>query len=186
MGEVTQMLAAVERGESHAAEELLPLVYEELRHLAAYQLAREKPGQTLQATALVHEAWLRVSGPEDQRWENKAHFFGAAAEAMRRILVGNARRKKAQKRGGARDKADIDTSQIAAPMPDDQLLAVDEALADLAREDPQAAELVKLRFFVGLTHREAAAVLGVSQTVADRLWFLAKAWLAQRITSADS
>ncbi len=186
MAEITQLIEAAERGDARAAEELLPLVYDELRRLAAAKLAREKPGQTLQATALVHEAWLRVYGSDEQRWESKTHFFGAAAEAMRRILVGNARRKNAQKRGGAPDKADLDCSQIAAPAPDEQLLALDEALADLTREDPQAAQLVKLRFFVGLTHREAAAALGVTHTLADRLWLFAKAWLAQRIGASDS
>jgi RNA polymerase sigma factor (TIGR02999 family) len=183
MSDLTHILSAVERGESRASEELLPLVYNELRQLAAQKLSQEKPGQTLQATALVHEAWLRLAESPNQDWKSKGHFVGTAAEAMRRILVENARRKKAQKRGGAPDKADLDCSQLAAPVPDEQLLALDEALADLTQEDPQAAQLVKLRFFVGLTHREAAAVLGVSHTVADRIWLFAKAWLARRMNA---
>ncbi len=179
MGAVTQMLAAVERGESHAAEELLPLIYDELRRLAAYRLAQEHPGQTLQATALVHEAWLRLTEGTDQTWKSKAHFFGAAAEAMRRILVENARRKQARKRGGDAARVDVDSMEIAGPAPDERLLALDEALEGLSREDPQAAELVKLRFFVGLPHREAAEILGQSHSKADQTWLFAKAWLAQ-------
>ncbi len=161
--------------------DLLPLVYEELRRLAAARLAREKPGQTLQPTALVHEAWLRLGKSNRQTWESPAHFFGAAAEAMRRILVENARRKQALKRGGAAQKLDVETVDIESPVPDEQLLAVDEALELLAREDPQAAQLVKLRFFVGLTHEEAAELLGLNLTAADRTWVFAKAWLADRI-----
>jgi RNA polymerase sigma factor (TIGR02999 family) len=179
MGDVTQILTAIERGESRAAEELLPLVYDELRRLAACRLAQEKPGQTLQATALVHEAWLRLADSRGEPWKSKGHFFGAAAEAMRRILVDNARRKQAQKRGGAAVQVDLDSVEIAAPIPDERLLALDEALDGLSREDPQAAELVKLRFFVGLSHRDAAEILGQSHTKADQTWLFAKAWLAQ-------
>lgn len=181
MSEVTQMLTAIERGEPRAAEELLPLVYNELRRLAAARLAHEKAGQTLQATALVHEAWLRLADSPGQTWENKAHFFGAAAEAMRRILVENARRKKALSHGGGLAQTTLDTTGIAAPIPDEQLLAVDEALEALSRQDPQAAQLVKLRFFIGLPHREAAEILGLSHTKADRTWLFAKAWLAQTL-----
>jgi len=181
MSEITKILNAGERGGPRAAEELLPLVYEELRRLAAARLAREKPGQTLQATALVHEAWLRVADSTGQTWESKAHFFGAAAEAMRRILIENARRKKALSHGGGLARAALDTTGLAGPIPDEQLLAVDEALESLAREDSQAAELVKLRFFIGLPHREAAELLGLSHTKADRTWLFAKAWLAQAL-----
>ncbi len=164
-----------------ASSELLPLVYDELRRLAAARLAREKPGQTVQATALVHEAWLRLAGSPGQGWQSKAHFFGAAAEAMRRILVENARRKKALSHGGGMARTTLDTTAIRAPIPDEQLLAVDEALEALAREDPQAAQLVKLRFFIGLPHREAAEILGLSHTKADRTWLFAKARLAQAL-----
>lgn len=173
-------------GATQDAWQLLPLVYEELRRLAAARLAREKPGQTLQATALVHEAWLRLGKSNHQHWQSRSHFFGAAAEAMRRILVENARRKQALKRGGAVQKMDVETVDIQSPVPDEQLLAVDEALELLAREDPQAAQLVKLRFFVGLTHEEAAEMLGLNLTAADRTWVFAKAWLAQRINSAEN
>ena len=179
MGEVTRILEQVQQGDPKAAEELLPLVYEELRHLAAAKMTHENPGQTLQATALVHEAWLRLAGSGDQPWKNKAHFFGAAAEAMRRILVDNARRKRAQKHGANAERVDFDSLELAAPLPDERLLALDEALAELSREDPEAAELVKLRWFVGLPHREAAAVMGLSHTKADQVWLYAKAWLAR-------
>ncbi len=179
MADVTQILASIERGESIAAGEVLSSVYDELRRLAAYRLAQERPGQTLQATALVHEAWLRLAESSGQTWKSKGHFFGAAAEAMRRILVENARRKQAQKRGRGAERVDIDQLEIAAPIPDDRLLALDEALKALAQEDPQAAELVKLRFFVGLSHRDAAELLGQSHAKADQTWLFAKAWLAQ-------
>jgi RNA polymerase sigma factor (TIGR02999 family) len=179
MSEVTQVSTSIERGEAGDAEELLPLAYDELRRLAAYRLAHERPGQTLQATALVHEAWLRLADSPPQTWESKAHFFGAAAEAMRRILIENVRRKNALSHGGGLARTSLDTKGIAAPVPDEQLLAVDEALEALSREDPQAAQLVKLRFFVGLPHREAAEILGLSHTKADRAWLFAKARLAQ-------
>jgi RNA polymerase sigma factor (TIGR02999 family) len=168
-------------GQAQTAAEILPLVYDELRHLAAARLAREKPGQTLQATALVHEAWLRLEKSPNHQWDGPAHFFGAAAEAMRRILVENARRKQALRRGGGLVRTELDTTGITAPIPDEHVLALDEALEDLAREDPQAAELVKLRFFAGLPHREAAQILGISHTKADETWLFAKAWLAQTL-----
>ncbi len=179
MGDVTRILGQVQQGDPKAAEELLPLLYEELRRLAAAEMAHEKPGQTLQATALVHEAWLRLVETPDQGWNSKAHFFGAAAEAMRRILVENARRKQARKRGGAAQRVALESVEIAAPIPDERLLALDEALDGLTREDPEAAELVKLRFFVGLSHREAAEVLGQTHYKADETWLFAKAWLAK-------
>ena len=181
MSEVTRILNAIQRGESHKAEALLPLVYDELRHLAAQMLSHEKPGQTLQATALVHEAWLRVAGNPGQTWDSQTHFFGAAAEAMRRILVENARRKAEARHGGNLIQTTLDTTGIAAPVPDEQLLAVDEALDALLQEDPEAAQLVKLRFFVGLPHREAAQILGLSHAKADRTWLFARAWLAQKM-----
>jgi len=186
MAELTQILKAIEVGEPQAAEALMPLVYDALRRLAASRLAREKPGQTLQATALVHEAWLRLADSPAQTWESKAHFFGAAAEAMRRILIENARRKKAVSHGGGLAQTTLDTTGIAAPMPDEQLLAVDEALEALSCEDLMAAQLVKLRFFVGLPHREAAAILGLSHTKADRTWLFAKAWLAQTLKKVEA
>jgi RNA polymerase sigma factor (TIGR02999 family) len=169
----------IESESRQAAGELLPMVYAELRRLAAARLARERPGQTLQATALVHEAWLRLADSPRQTWESKAHFFGAAAEAMRRILIENARRKQALSHGGGLVQTSLETTGVAAPVPDEQLLAVDEALDALSREDPQAAQLVKLRFFIGLPHREAAQILGLSHTKADRAWLFAKARLAQ-------
>jgi len=166
---------------SQAGAELLPLLYDQLRQLAAQKLAREKPGQTLQATALVHEAWLRMAADPGQAWDSTAHFIGAAAEAMRRILIENARRKQTLQRGGDLVRTTLDTAGITAPLPDDQLLALDEALERLAQEDPLAAQLVKLRFFIGLPHREAAAILGLSHTRADRAWLFAKAWLAREM-----
>jgi RNA polymerase sigma factor (TIGR02999 family) len=181
MSEVTQVSTSIERGEAGGAEELLSLAYDELRRLAAYRLAHERPGQTLQATALVHEAWLRLTESPSRTWKSKAHFFHAAAEAMRCILVDNARRKLAQKRGGGAQRVELESLEIAAPIPDERLLALDEALDGLAREDPQAAELVKLRFFVGLAHREAAELVGQSHSKADQTWLFAKAWLAQHL-----
>ena len=179
VGDVTRMLDQVQQGDPKAAEELLPLVYDELRRLAAYRMSQEKPGQTLQATALVHEAWLRLAESSDQNWKSKARFFAAAAEAMRRILLDNARRKAALKRGGDSERVHVDSIDLAAPLPDDRLLALDEALEELARKDPEAAELVKLRFFVGLSHREAAEVLGFGHTKEDQTWLFAKAWLGR-------
>jgi RNA polymerase sigma factor (TIGR02999 family) len=180
MSEVTRVLAAIERGEAHAAEELLPLVYDQLRQLAAQKLAREKPGHTLQATALVHEAYLRlVGGEQPPSFKDRAHFFAAAAAAMRRILVDNARRKLTQKRGGGRRRQPLEA--VAAPEPDAELLALDEALDRLAAADPQKARLVELRYFAGLTGDQAAEVLGISPTTADRHWAFARAWLQAEV-----
>jgi RNA polymerase sigma factor (TIGR02999 family) len=177
MSDVTQLLQAIEQGDPKAAGQLLPLVYNELRKLAACRMANEAPGQTLQPTALVHEAWLRLGGAPDQAWDSRAHFFGAAAEAMRRILIENARRKKALRHGAGRAQLDLEELEIAAPAPDDQMLAIDEALNKLAALDKEKAELVKLRFFVGMTIEEAATVLGISEATAKRWWIYARAWL---------
>jgi RNA polymerase sigma factor (TIGR02999 family) len=159
----------------------LPLVYEELRRLAAWHLANERPGQTLQATALVHEAYLRLIGTEDPPWNNQRHFFGAAAEAMRRILIGNARRKKRLKHGGHLERMDMEEVDIPSPMPDDDLLAMDEALNRLTEIDPRAAGLVKLCFYVGLTQEQAAKHLGISVSTAERTWAYARAWLFREV-----
>jgi RNA polymerase sigma factor (TIGR02999 family) len=177
MTEVTHILHAMERGDPKAAGELLPLVYGELRKLAACKMAREAPGQTLQPTALVHEAWLRLAGSENTAWDSRAHFFGAAAEAMRRILIENARRKKALRHGAGQAPLDLQDFDIATPAPDDQLLAVDEALNQFALVDKEKAELVKLRYFVGMTIEEAAGVLRISEATAKRWWIYARAWL---------
>lgn len=181
MSDVTRILTELDRGERHAAEELLPLVYDELRRLAAWRLANEKPGQTLQATALVHEAYLRLVGKDDPQWNGRRHFFGAAAEAMRRILVDNARRKKRLKHGGHLERVNADDVNLAAPLPDDDLLAMDEALDRLAEVDPRAAELVKLCFFVGLTQEQAAKHLDVSVATVERTWSFARAWLFREV-----
>jgi RNA polymerase sigma factor (TIGR02999 family) len=175
MTDVTRLLEAATRSDRQAAADLLPLVYAELRRLAAAKLAQERPGQTLEATALVHEAYLRLAG--DQRFEHRGHFFAAAAEAMRRILVESARRKEAAKRGGAAVREELDPDWIAAPEPPDELLALDEALEKLAAKDPVKADLVKMRYFAGLTTDEAATVLGLSPSAADRHWAFARAWL---------
>lgn len=176
--DVTQILSAIEQGDASAAEELLPLVYDELRRLAAQKLAVEKPGQTLQATALVHEAYIRLVDVEEaQHWDSRRHFFAAAAEAMRRILVDSTRRKKSQKRGGDRDRVELD-SEIAAPEPKAMdLLAVDDAVSRLTLDDPQAAELVKLRYFAGFSITQAAEILGISRSIAYEQWTYARAWL---------
>jgi RNA polymerase sigma factor (TIGR02999 family) len=182
MTDVTRILSAIEQGDPHAAEQLLPLVYNELRKLAAQKLAQEKPGQTLEATALVHEAYLRMVGAaEDRPWDSRGHFFAAAAEAMRRILVESARRKQSLKRGGGRARAELDEQQISAPEIQEDVLALDQALIKLATTDRQAAELVQLRYFAGLTLPEAAEALGVSPSTASRLWTYARAWLRQEI-----
>jgi RNA polymerase sigma factor (TIGR02999 family) len=190
MGEVTQRLVARERAESHPAEELLPLVYNQLRQLATQKLSREKPGQTLQATDLVHEAWLRLEGSEGgeaaQQWSSRRHFFAAAAEAMRRILIERARRKARVRHGAGRDRVALDEVEIASPLPDDDLLALHEALDQLAILDPPAADLIKLRFFIGLTHEQAANLLGLSRSSADRTWLFARAWLFQQIRAEKS
>jgi RNA polymerase sigma factor (TIGR02999 family) len=187
MSEVTRVLSAIEGGDPHAAEQLLPLVYQELRQLAAQRLAQEKPGQTLEATALVHEAYLRLvasgdaSAPREQHWNSRGHFFAAAAEAMRRILIESARRKGRRKRGGDWQRRDIQIHSPAVEGPDTDVLAVDEALSQLACEHPEEAELVKLRYFAGLTLAEAASALGISTATADRRWRYARAWLARRL-----
>src|SRR5688572_28228698 len=182
MSDVTRILSAIEAGDPSAAGELLPLVYEELRRLAAHKLAQEKPGQTLQATALVHEAYLRlVGGVSPQRWDSRGHFFAAAAEAMRRILVEKARRKHSAKHGGRRARIDLDEALVVGEEPRHDLLDLDELLDQLAGADPRAAELVKLRFFAGLTGDQAADVLGISPSSADLLWAYARAWLFEKL-----
>jgi RNA polymerase sigma factor (TIGR02999 family) len=186
MSEVIRILSALAPGDPSAASQLLPLVYEELRRLAAQKLSQEKPGQTLTATALVHEAYLRLvgQGPE-QRWDGRGHFFAAAAEAMRRILVESARRKESLKRGGDRQRLDLDDLALAVPEPVVDLLALDEALSRLDAADPEAAELVKLRYFAGLTVPQAAEVLGVSPRTADFLWAYARAFLLRCLRGGD-
>jgi RNA polymerase sigma factor (TIGR02999 family) len=182
MNEVTQILHAIAGGDPHAASQLLPLVYEELRKLAAHKLARETPGQTLQPTALVHEAYLRLVGEdEEQHWDSRGHFFAAAAEAMRRILVEIARQKASLKRGGDRERVDVVDSLLASPEPREDLVALDAALNRLAETDKQAAELVQLRYFAGLPIREVAEILGIAPRTADRLWAFARAWLHEEI-----
>lgn len=178
MSDVTRILSAIEQGAPQAAEQLLPLVYDALRRLAAEKMAQEKPGQTLQATALVHEAYIRlVDGEKAQHWDSRAHFFVAAAEAMRRILVDSARRKNSRKRGGDWDRVELD-SEIAAPEPEGaDLLAVNDAVSRLAIDDPQAAELVKLRYFAGFSITQAAEILGMPRSSAYEQWTYARAWL---------
>jgi RNA polymerase sigma factor (TIGR02999 family) len=187
MPDVTRLLNAIEHGDRQVAGELLPLVYQELRGLARQQLAREGPGHTLQATALVHEAYLRLVGPGDvAKWDGRGHFFAAAAaEAMRRILVDAYRRKQADKRGGGMERAAVDLNHIAGSAPDEDLLALDEALNRLAEKDAVKAELVKLRYFAGLTLPEAAKVLQISTTTADRYWAYSKAWLLREMTGGS-
>ncbi len=181
MSEVTRILNAIERGDPQAASQLLPLVYDELRRLAAQKLAREKPGQTLDATGLVHEAYLRLVGDTEARrpLKDRGHFFAAAAAAMRRILIDNARRKRTQKRGGGLKRQPLEA--VAAPEPDEDLLALDEALEKLAAQDPVKARLVELRYFAGLTAEQAAEVLGISPSTADRHWAYARAWLRAEV-----
>ena len=187
MTDVTRILSAIEEGDTHAAEQLLPLVYDELRKLAAQKLAQEKPGQTLQATALVHEAYLRLVGNgEEPSWDNRRHFFAAAAEAMRRILVENARRKQMHKHGGGRQRRDLDAEALVAPESDVDLLALDAALARLAEHDLLKAKLVELRYFAGLTGEQAAKVLGISASSADFLWAYAHAWLLRCLGGGDA
>jgi RNA polymerase sigma factor (TIGR02999 family) len=182
MSEVTYILSAIEQGDPHAGDQLLPLVYEELRKLAAQKLAQERPGQTLQATALVHEAYLRLlDGEQAQHWNSRGHFFAAAAEAMRRILVDQARRKHSRKRGGELVRQDLDALEVALPEVPEDLVALDEALNKLAALDRTAADLVHLRFFAGLPLPEVAQLLGISPRTADRLWAYARAWLHQEI-----
>src|SRR3954468_9652318 len=184
MSQLTQLLHAIGEGAPHPPSQLLPLVYDELRKLAAQKLARETPGQTLQPTALVHEAYLRLIGEdEEQHWDSRGHFFAAAAEAMRRILVEIARQKASLKRGGDRDRLDVVESLLATPEPREDLVALDAALTKLAETDKQAAELVQLRYFAGLPIRDIAEILGIAPRTADRLWAFAKSWLHQEIES---
>jgi RNA polymerase sigma factor (TIGR02999 family) len=186
MNDVTRILSAIERGDPKAPEQLLPLVYDELRKLAAQWLARESPGQTLQATALVHEAYLRLIGSETEApsWTGRGHFFSAAAEAMRRILIENARRKRAMKHGGDLQRVDLDGVDVPQDAPSEDILAVDEALSRLAAEDPTKAELVKLRYFGGLSVEDAGRVLGISRATADRYWAFARVWLYSELNDA--
>ncbi len=187
MSGVTQILASIERGDPHAAEHLLPLVYDELRKLAARRMADEAADHTLQATALVHEAYLRlVDAPESRHWNSRGHFFMAAAEAMRRILVESARRKQRAKHGGDRQRIDLDQLDLAADQTSEELLALDKALEGLAAEEPACAEIVKLRYFAGLTIEEAAAARGISVRTANRDWAFAKAWLHQDLRGSES
>ena len=185
MSGITHILGRLEQGDAKAAEELLPLVYAEMRQLAAHKMANEAPGQTLQATALVHEAWLRLGGDGQPAWQNRAHFLAAAAEAMRRILVENARRKLRLKRGGGGEQVELHESAIEAPAGDEKILQVHEALEALSVEDPEKAQIVKLRFFVGLSHEEIAALLGVNEKTVRRHWEVAKVRLFQSIKSAQ-
>jgi len=177
ISDLTNILERVQQGDPQAAQELVPLVYNELRRLAAQKMAREAPGQTLQPTALVHEVWLRLGADAQPQWQNRAHFFAAAAEAMRRILVDSARRKQCLKHGGQLERVDLDSVELPLPIPDDELLALDEALNRLATVESRAAEVIKLCFFLGLTQEQAAKELGVSVSTAKRLWLFARAWL---------
>jgi RNA polymerase sigma factor (TIGR02999 family) len=185
MTDVTRILNAIEQGDSGATEKLLPLVYEELRLLAAQKLSQERPGQTLQATALVHEAYIRLVGEEKQEWENRGHFFTAAAEAMRRILVEKARSKQRLKYGGGHRRIKLDDASIFIEKAPDNLIALDEALEKLSKKDKVKADLVKLRFFAGLTGKQAATVLSISHNTCDRYWAYARSWLHLEVTKAD-
>ena len=181
VSDVTRILEAMQRGEPQAAEELLPLVYDELRRIAAYKMAQESAGHTLQPTALVHEAWLRMIGDGNEHFAGRAHFFAVAAEAMRRILVESARRKRSLKRGAAAQREEFDESNLVQTAPSEEMLAVNEALDLLAAEDPASADLVKLRYFVGMTMEQAATALGLSLRTAERLWTYSRAWLRRKI-----
>lgn len=181
MSDATVLLAAVEQGDPNAAEQLLDLVYEELRRLAAYKMAREAPGQTLQPTALVHEAWLKLLGTGERKFENRAHFFSAAAEAMRRILIDRARRRQTMRHGGKHERVEIEECNLAAPDDDDRLLAINEALEKLALEHPAQAQVVKLRYFGGMTNEETAQALDVSVSTVKNYWAFARAWLFDAI-----
>jgi RNA polymerase sigma factor (TIGR02999 family) len=185
MSEVTRILSAIENGDPHAAAQLMPLVYDELRRLAAHRLSREAPGQTLDATALVHEAYLRLVGVnQGQHWNNRGHFFASAAEAMRRILIENARRKQRIRHGGERERVDIELANLPTRMSSDELIALDEALEKLQQHDSVKAQLVTLRYFGGMTVEQAAAALGISRVTAHRYWTYARAWLHQQIAGA--
>jgi len=184
VSEVTRILSSIEHGDPSAADELLPLVYEELRKLAAARMANEAPGHTLQATALVHEAWLALVGNTTVRWDGRAHFFAAAAEAMRRILINNARRRQAARHGGGQQRLDVHQLQLTDQAKDDEILVVHDALEKLASRDRTKAELVKLRYFVGLTNAEAASLLGLSEPTAKRYWTYARTWLLAEIESS--
>jgi len=186
MSDVTRILNAIEHGDAKAADELLPLVYEELRLLAAQKMSQELPGQTLQATALVHEAYLRLVGVEIHNWDSRGHFFAAAAEAMRRILVDKARRKQGIRHGGNHKKIDLNDVFLAIEDPKDDILAVNEALDKLADEDPKLAEVIKLRYFGGLTLNQIAVIMGIGRRTVDRYWVLGRAWLYQEITQAEN
>jgi RNA polymerase sigma factor (TIGR02999 family) len=191
MSDVTRILSAIEQGDPHAAEQLLPLVYDELRRLAAVKLSHERPGQTLETTALVHEAYIRLvtggaeSGPPAERWKGRQHFFAVAAEAMRHILVDNARRKRRIKHGGGLRRVELDDQLPAPPAEPDDLLALDEALEKLGAEDPEAASVVKLRYFAGLSVEEAAETLGISRATAYRHWTFARAWLLEELSGDE-
>jgi RNA polymerase sigma factor (TIGR02999 family) len=182
MSEVTRILDRVQQGEVHAAEELLPLVYEELRQLAAHKMSQQPPGQTLQATALVHEAWLKMVGSGKQQWEGRRHFFAAAAEAMRHILIDRARRKHRDRHGGKWEKVALEEAEISASEDQETLLALNDALGQFEKLDPAKAEVVKLRFFVGLSEREMAELLGLSERTIERHWAYAQAWLFERLS----
>lgn len=183
MSDITLLLESVARGDARAGDDLLPIVYQELRRLAAHKMAGESAGHTLQATALVHEAWMRLVGSEQQQWQNRSHFFAAAAEAMRRILVEHARRKQSLKRGGGAGHDELDESAIVLTAPPDELLAVHDALDRLAGQDAAAAQLVKLRYFVGMTMDEAATAMGMPKRTAENLWTYARVWLHREITN---
>jgi len=185
MIDVTRILAAIEQGDVRAVDELFPLVYQELRQLAAQRMSKELPDQTLQASALVHEAYLRLVGGEEQKWSSSRHFFSAAAEAMRRILIENARRKKRLRHGGGRKRVDLDAVEMKVEIGSDELIALDEALEKLSKENEGAAELIKLRFFGGLTMEQAAEVLGIARRTADRNWAYARAWLHKENSEGD-
>jgi RNA polymerase sigma factor (TIGR02999 family) len=184
--EVTRILSAIEQGDPHAAAELLPLVYDELRKLAAARVAAEPVGQTLQPTALVHEAYLRLVGGEERAWDNRGHFFAAAAEAMRRIVVETARRKKRAKHGGGRERVEVELADLPTRLPPDDLLALDEALGRLEHLDPVKARLIKLRYFAGMTIEQASETLNISRVTAHRYWTFARAWLHQQMTGEPS
>lgn len=185
MSDVTLLLAAVGQGDPKAADKLLELVYEELRRLATHKMAQEVPGQTLQPTALVHEAWLRLVGAEEPEFENRAHFFSAAAEAMRRILIERARRRASRRHGGGYQRVDLEECNLVAPQADEELLAVHEALDELARAHPVQAQVVKLRYFGGRTHEEIAQILGLSVPTVKNYWAFSRAWLLQKIKGGE-